>query len=180
MMIDHSLITTSMFGQSGNGGDIGVTAQLLVINTGFLQANNASPQTSGGKLSINALFLLASGTVLSNALTPVVFDPSLNGINVFQAAGPEGLSGNVRVTAPVLRGLSAELITFAALSKDLCRAGAGSSLTPLGRGGLRPIAAELMRPETNTASEVHALPGDERAANAVSAQEIYAARCVSM
>jgi hypothetical protein len=181
MMLDHSQITTSVAGQSGNGGDIGVTAQLLVMNTGFVQANTVAPQASGGNVSVNVASLVASGTVLLNGLTPLAFDPSLNGINVFQAAAPEGVSGNVRVTAPAfdvsgsLRGLSTELITFGALGKDLCRAGAGSSLTPLGRGGLRPTSAGLMRPETNAVLEVHP---DERAAAGVSAQEGYTQRVV--
>jgi hypothetical protein len=33
------------------------------------------------------------------------------------------------------------------VGRDLCRVGASSSLTPLGRGGLRPTVAGLIRPE---------------------------------
>ena len=82
-----------------------------------------------------------------------VFDPTLSRINVIQAAAPDGVSGTVNVNAPVfdvagsLRGLSAELIGVGALAKDLCQAGAGSSLTPIGRGGWRPAATGMIRPE---------------------------------
>ena len=39
------------------------------------------------------------------------------------------------------------MIDFGALGKDPCRVGAGSSLTPVGRGGLPPTAGGLIRPE---------------------------------
>jgi len=63
------------------------------------------------------------------------------------------VSGNVDVNTPVsdiagsLRGLSTEVVSFGALGKDLCRIGARSSLTPLGRGGQRATAAGMIRPE---------------------------------
>jgi hypothetical protein len=79
--------------------------------------------------------------------------PSARGINVIQAAAPDGVSGNVQIRAPALdiagslRGLSTEVINTAVVGRDLCRVGASSSLTPLGRGGLRPTVAGLIRPE---------------------------------
>jgi hypothetical protein len=72
---------------------------------------------------------------------------------VIQAAAPDGVSGEVRIGAPSLdiagslTGLSAELLSAPALTKDLCRIGAGSSLTPLGRGGLRPTSSGMIRPD---------------------------------
>jgi len=39
------------------------------------------------------------------------------------------------------------MIDFGALGKDPCRVGAGSSLTPVGRGGLPATANGLIRPE---------------------------------
>jgi hypothetical protein len=176
MLLDHSQIATSVLGNlNGNGGDISVTAQTLVMNTGFIQANTTAPQASGGNLFVNVSFLVASGGVLLNGLTPVAFDATLNGINVIQAAAPEGVSGNVRITAPVLdvvgdlRGLSSELIALGPLGKDLCRVGAGSSLTPLGRGGLRPTSAGLLRPETVTLRETQESHVSQRQTAAVSA-----------
>jgi len=46
-----------------------------------------------------------------------------------------------------LHRLSTEVVTFGKLGKDLCRVGASSSLTPLGRGGMRATASGLLRPE---------------------------------
>jgi len=39
------------------------------------------------------------------------------------------------------------VVSFGALAKDLCRVGASSSLTPVGRGGLRATATGMIRPE---------------------------------
>jgi hypothetical protein len=89
--------------------------------------------------------------------TPFEFDPRLTGVNVIQAAAPNGVSGNVSLTVPVLdiagslKGLSAEVISLGAMSKDLCRIGGGSSLTPLGRGGLLPTTTGFIRSESQDA-----------------------------
>ena len=84
---------------------------------------------------------------------PVSFAPDVFGLNIIQAAAPNGVSGTIDLTTPVtdiagsLHRLSTEVVSFGALAKDLCRVGASSSLTPLGRGGLRPTSAGLIRPE---------------------------------
>jgi filamentous hemagglutinin family protein len=152
--LDQSQITTSVSGPSGNGGDISIQARALVMNNGFIQANTAGAGASGGNVSIAVNALVASGNQLSvGGSAPAVFHPGAFGLNVIQAAAPEGLSGRIDVTSPVLdvtgrlAALSAPEIHLGALGKDLCRTGAGSSLTPLARGGMRPVAAELIRPE---------------------------------
>ena len=154
LRLDHSQVTTSVSGLSGNGGDISIQVGALVMNNGFIQANSAGPGASGGNVSITVNALVASGNQLSvGGRTPAVFQPGPSGLNVIQAAAPDGVSGNIHVTSPVqdvtgkLAALSAPEINLGALGKDLCRTGAGSSLTPLARGGMRPVAAELIRPE---------------------------------
>jgi hypothetical protein len=98
--------------------------------------------------------LLSSGNNLSVADPALLaFEPDAFGFNVIQAAAPSGVSGTIAITAPVsgtageLSGLEAEMVDVGPLGKDLCRLGAGSSLTPVGRGGLRPSAAGLIRPD---------------------------------
>ncbi len=98
--------------------------------------------------------LIPSGGSFSLAdPTPAVFQPNEFGFNVVQAAAPSGVSGTIGLSAPIvdiageLSGLEAPLIETGPLGKDLCRVGAGSSLTPMGRGGLRPSATGLMRPD---------------------------------
>ena len=60
--------------------------------------------------------------------------------------------------------LSAEVINFGTLGKDLCRVSAQSSLTPIGRGGLRPVSSSLIRPEGDiraVASNDHDAPASQ-------------------
>jgi hypothetical protein len=167
LWLDHSQITTS--GGTGNGGDISIRAGTLLMDTGFIQANTGGTGGRGGNVTIDVQTLLASGgTLLVGGSTPAVFDPNAFGLNVIQAAAPDGVSGVIGITAPVLdiagelSGLEAEVIDVGPLGKDLCRVGAGSSLTPVGRGGLRPSAAGLIRPE----GPVVLADGGRRAADA--------------
>jgi filamentous hemagglutinin family protein len=154
LLLDHSQITTSVFGtQSGNGGDIGVSAQTLVLDTGFIQANTRAPLATGGGVLIDVGGVVARGALLLGGDKAIQFDAALNGINVIQAAAPGGVAGEVNVTAPVLdiagnlKGLPAQAALSGALNRDLCGLSAGSSLTPIGRGGLRPTASGLIRPD---------------------------------
>jgi hypothetical protein len=127
--------------------------------------------------------LLASGGSLSVAdPAPAVFQPDAFGFNVIQAAAPSGVSGTIGISAPVvdiageLSGLEAELIQTSPLGRDLCRVGAGSSLTPVGRGGLRPSAAGPIRPDgpmTPGAASRHVLDGGGRI---VSGRDVAALR----
>jgi hypothetical protein len=153
-LLDHSQITTSGSGrQSGNGGNIELTAKALVMSSGFIQANTGGAQASGGNVVIDAGVVVPGGTLIVGGNTPARFVPGQSGINIIQAAAPDGISGNVTVAAPLLdiagtlKGLSSEVIDARVPSRDLCRVGAGSSLTPLGRGGLRPTALGWTRPE---------------------------------
>jgi len=157
MVLDNSQITTSVLGASGNGGDIGVTADVLVMNSGFIQANTAALAASGGNVSIDVGALIPSGNTLTlGSRSSHAFAPGLFGYNVIEAAAPDGISGNIQVSSPALDlagalgGLSTAMIDFGALGKDPCRVGAGSSLTPVGRGGLPATASDLIRPEQRT------------------------------
>ncbi len=154
MVLDNSWITTSVLGPSGNGGDIAVKADVLVMNTGFIQANTAALAASGGNVSIDVGALIPSGNTLTlGSRSGHTFAQGVFGYNVIEAAAPDGISGNVQVSSPALDlagalgGLSTAVIDFGALGKDPCRVGAGSSLTPVGRGGLPPTASGLIRPE---------------------------------
>ena len=164
IQLENSQITTSVGGGTGNGGDINIQAGSLVLNTGFIQANTAAAGASGGNVSINVQTLLPSGNSLTiGGSEPAVFQPGVFGLNVIQAAAPTGVSGTIHSTVPTLdvaanlSGLTAKVINFGALGKDLCRMGARSSFTPVGRGGLRPSSTGMIRPEgalaQTTASE---------------------------
>jgi hypothetical protein len=152
ILLDHSQVTTSS--QGGNGGDITIGASALALDTGFIQANTEARQAKGGNVRVDVDRLVASGNRLAlGGDIPFSFQRDVFALNVIQAAAPAGVSGSVDVTSPALdiagslTGLSAELIASGTLGKDLCRVGAGSSFTPVGRGGLRPLASGMIRPE---------------------------------
>jgi hypothetical protein len=153
LTLDHSRITTSVTGATnGNGGNINITAPVLVLNTGFIQANTLATAASGGDVNIKVNSTLSSGNALFVGGAPLIFDPDRSGFNVIQAAAPTGVSGNVQISSPQidltgsLSSLVAQVLDSTNLAADLCRAGEGSSLTPLGHGGLPMSSSGWMRP----------------------------------
>jgi hypothetical protein len=148
VLLDHSRITTSVLGsENGNAGDIGMTTPVLILNAGFIQANTRAPRAKGGNVVLNVDAVVASGTTLVGGDTLLQFDPRSSGLNVIQAAAPEGVSGNINVSGPLLdvagsmRALNAESVQNGPLARDACRIAATSSFTAVGRGGLRPVAS---------------------------------------
>ncbi|MBK7900744.1 MAG: filamentous hemagglutinin N-terminal domain-containing protein [Azonexus sp.] len=151
VVLENSQITTSVAGLTGNGGDITIDALGLVLNTGFIQANTAALAASGGDVNINVQWLVPSGNSLFvGGSTPYTFVPGVFGFNVIQAAAPDGVSGVIAVTAPVLdlsgslTGLAGQAIGTGDLGRSPCRLGAGSSLVQTGRGGFAPSARDFL------------------------------------
>jgi large exoprotein involved in heme utilization and adhesion len=154
MRLDNSQVTTSVAGLTGNGGDITLGAETLFMNTGFIQANTAARDASGGKVGIDVQVLVPSGSSLFvGGQTPYSFQPGVFGFNVIQAAAPTGVSGTVQMTTPALdisgslSGLNAQVIDTGGLGKSPCQITGGSSLAQTGRGGLPPSALGLLRSE---------------------------------
>lgn len=139
----QSLVTTSVFGTQGDGGDIDLAARTLLMDTAFVQANTAARDASGGLVRIDAGALVASGnTVFLGGDTPLAARPDLFGYNVIQAAAPTGVSGVVELTSPVidltgsLRVLRADVVDSGGLGRSPCQTSGGSALALAGRGGL--------------------------------------------
>jgi hypothetical protein len=158
IILENSQITTSVLGLTGNGGNISVSADALILNTGFIQANTAAPNASGGLVNVNVQTLAATGnSVFLGGEAPFTFQPGVFGFNVIQAAAPTGVSGTIQVTSPVLdvtgslRGLTAEVVDAGGLGRSLCETRGGSSLGQAGRGGLPPSARGLLRAESSAA-----------------------------
>jgi filamentous hemagglutinin family protein len=154
LILDQSAIITSGFGASGNGGDIFIKADVLVLDSGFIQANTAAANASGGTVRIDVESLLASqNSLFVGGNTPFVFDPSIPGFNVIQAAAPTGLSGVIDISTPVLNlsgslsALGVRLLDRGALGRNRCQTSGGSSLALAGRGGFAPAARELLHAE---------------------------------
>jgi hypothetical protein len=153
LMLDHSQISTSVLGKTnGNGGNIDITVPVLVLNTGFIQANTAATAANGGDVNIKVDSTITSGNSLVVGGAPLFFDSTRFGYNAIQAAARDGVNGVIQISSPQidlsgsLASLTAQIFDFGNLGADLCRVGEGSSLTPVGRGGLRATAGGWLRP----------------------------------
>ena len=142
--LGKSRITTSVFGLTGNGGDINISAENLVLSSGFIQANTAAANASGGDILLNTRSLMPSGGMLSvGGSTPHLFNPNTFGNNVIQAAAPDGVSGSISITSPTidlsgsLAGMNARVLDSGGLGRNPCQASHGNSLSVVGRGGLQ-------------------------------------------
>ncbi|HSV54016.1 MAG TPA: filamentous hemagglutinin N-terminal domain-containing protein [Burkholderiaceae bacterium] len=150
----HAQITTSVTGLTGNGGDIDIHADALVLDTGFVQANTAADNAAGGDVRIDVKTLLTSGNaLLVGGAVPHVFQPGLFGFNVIQAAAPTGVSGSIEISTPALdvsgslAGLNTQMLAGGELARSPCQPGGRSSLTQVGRGGFAPSARDYLGPE---------------------------------
>jgi filamentous hemagglutinin family protein len=147
--LQNSGIKTSVIGKTGNGGNININADVLLMETGAIQANTNAFGGSGGNINLNFQALIPSGNMLTIGGSKLVFwKPGQFSLNVIQAAAPSGLSGQIQSTAPQLN-LSGELANLGPpqfdnsfLSQEYCSLGSGSSLIRLGKGGLLPKARD--------------------------------------
>lgn len=160
MVLDNSQVATSVLGLAGNGGNITLSADTLLMLSGFIQANTAGTGNSGGTVNINVTNLVPSGNVLFlGGQVPYVYQTGVFGFNVIQAAAPTGLSGAIRVTSPALdlsgalSGLQTQIIDTGGLGRSRCQATSGSSLVPTGRGGFPPSSRDLMGPHQSTTDQ---------------------------
>ncbi len=110
LLLRDSQITTSVLGERGDGGDITLTPQALVLDGGFIQANTAAVNAKGGDIHVAASAFIspADQELRIGGQERETFQP---GVNVIQAAAPDGVSGAVQVTNPDL-SLSSSLVTL--------------------------------------------------------------------
>lgn len=143
LVLQQSQITTSVSGKTqGNGGDIMVSAPVLVLANGMVQANTFAAAASGGLIQMRVPTLLAQAQQLqvggqaASGNIPPKFG------NLIQAAAPDGVNGEIRLaSSPVdlnssLLKLDLKLPDLAEILADLCRNGVTSSFSVLGRGSL--------------------------------------------
>lgn len=140
-------ITTSANGPAGDGGDINLNVDHLILDGGFIQANTAAVGASGGDIRIDTRTIISNQNQLTVGGAERQSMVSGSGYNVIQAAAPGGEQGNILVTAPAF-DITASLVPLAtpfqdpdALLADLCRTVSGpqaNSLVERGFGGLAP------------------------------------------
>ncbi len=165
-----SKITTSVAGQ-GDGGDIKLDSDVLVLNGGFIQANTEGIGALGGDITNNSQFLISNrNQLIIGGDIPLMSTP---GVNVIQAAAPDGLSGLILTTSPEIdisgsiSGLSSDLLDLVSIGDSHCRrSGRTSSLVNLGKGGMKSTPAldvyvptpSLTPPQDNSAAAVSTQP----------------------
>jgi large exoprotein involved in heme utilization and adhesion len=146
--LQNSGFKTTVSGVNSNGGDIFTTADILVMDTGLIQAN--AIEGFGGNITLNLDSLIPSGNTLLLGGSTIAWQPFMSELNVIQAASQAGVSGTVSVTAPQLNlsGIIANLggpqFDTGIISQDYCGLGAGSSLTRKGAGGLKPKSTDQL------------------------------------
>jgi hypothetical protein len=147
LILSHSNITTSVLGTAnGNGGDISITVPVVALDSGAIQANTLASLASGGTVTINAQALVPSYQSFTLGGNALAFDPTAIGLNIVQAAAPDGVNGALSVTVPTLDlgnallGLTGRPAAPVGLGHDLCRSTRGSSLAVAGHGGIAPTA----------------------------------------
>ncbi len=153
LILRDGLITTSVEGETGNGGNITVSginsgrAGVLVFDGGFIQASTAAENARGGDIFIDAKAVIADRDFLEvGGAERQVFEPG-SGRNVIQAAAPGREQGSIDITAPNLNissaliSISSEFAPPVTLSADSCRAASGRNPgSPVlnSRGGIPP------------------------------------------
>jgi hypothetical protein len=143
-----SFITSSVTGETGNGGDITIKgnspAKALIVEGGFIQAN-APAGARGGDIYIDTEAVIPAGGALEvGGLIRQNFEAG-SGRNIIQAAAPGGEQGTIQITSPEL-DISGSLVSLSAaltepirLAADPCLysgSAEASSLVFAGGGGV--------------------------------------------
>lgn len=140
--LQDSGFLTSVSGANSNGGNIKVTADYLIMNTGVIQANAVGG--SGGDIELKLKALIPSQNRLILGGKKVAWQPFQSGLNVIQAASENGVSGAINVTSPQfdisasISGLDTEKLVMPDIDNSPCQSSAmmDSSLSRAGQGGI--------------------------------------------
>ncbi|SLM31864.1 exported hypothetical protein [Desulfamplus magnetovallimortis] len=155
LFIHDAQITTSVEGETGDGGNITIKGikqednampeNFLVMKGGFIQANTAAENATGGTIDINVNGIITDRTqeLEIGGLERRIFEPGQN-LNVIQAAAPKGNPGEIpqKLTEIDISGSIANMgVQFTSpvmMSTDPCLAlgsHQASSLIQGGKGG---------------------------------------------
>ena len=150
LSLSNSSVTTSVDGPTGNGGDINLASNFLILDTGFIEANTLAANASGGDINIQVPIIIPSGNLLFvGGNTPFQFQP-LSGLNVIQAVAPDGVNGTINAITPQLNlnammtNLAIESFDSNVLNRDMCEVSDSSSLLQSGRGAQPLRARDLL------------------------------------
>jgi len=150
VILNDGLITTSVKGLTGDGGDILIDGRVakkvdvLIFDGGFIQANTEAEGARGGDIFVDARSVIAENGMLEVGGEERRVFKAGSGLNVIQAAAPGGEQGTIAVTAPNLDisgtivNLPVGFISTVATANDPCRATSidvPSTLILCGKGG---------------------------------------------
>ncbi len=144
--LKNSGFKTTVNGEDSNGGDISVKAEMLVMDTGLIQANAVSG--NGGNINLALQALIPSENSLIKGGESIDWNKSPS--NIIQAASQSGVSGTVNNSAPqmnlsgVLANIGNNNFDNRLVSQDYCATNKGSSLSKKGKGGL-PLRSLSLR-----------------------------------
>ena len=137
-------VTTSVSGARGDGGDIRVNAGTLLLDGGFVQANTEAANARGGLIVLQVDEVLASEDQLivgGDQAVDILASLRSRQINVVQAAAPDGVSGEVRISAPPndlagsLGALPAAALNLGGFVRDPCERRGANRFAVVGRQG---------------------------------------------
>ena len=157
IVLNNGLIVSSTFDSDADGGDIAVTAGVVAMDSGGVQANANSG--AGGDINIDTDAVLTNGGDLQVGGTERVA-LQFDGPNIVQAAAPGGINGEVALNAPELdiaalvSDLDSNYYDAKSLAQNPCDAfnsGSQSSLVELSVGGI-PTRIESSSYEYRTAA----------------------------
>ncbi|MFH0731123.1 MAG: hypothetical protein V2B19_32865 [Pseudomonadota bacterium] len=144
----NSLITSSVEGATGNGGDITLmgagSSSALILEGGFIQAN-APAGATGGDIFIDVGAIIPEGGVLEVGGQERRQFEAGTGKNIIQAAAPGGEQGIIEITSPeldisgALSNIDAAVMEPIRIAADSCLTtgtAEGSSLVFAGAGGV--------------------------------------------
>jgi filamentous hemagglutinin family protein len=140
--LQNSGFLTSVSGANSNGGNIKVTADYLIMDTGVIQANAIGGSGGDIELKLNALIPSQNRLILGGK--KVAWQPFQSGLNVIQAASENGVSGSINVTSPQfdisasISGLDSQQLVMPNIDNSPCQSSAmmDSSLSRAGQGGI--------------------------------------------
>ncbi len=157
--LHDGLITTSVEGTNGDGGNITINneadpADILVMKNGFIQANSKAKGGTGGRITINADRLLKeSDATLEIGGDEIQQFQAGSKRNIIQAAAPEGNPKNDDIKSPTVPidiggsiiNADSKIAKPVDMAENYCRfigTKKTSRLTRGGRGGIPPMLSE--------------------------------------
>jgi len=161
LLLDQGLITTSVGRLAddgtpiimGDGGDLTITSDALIMSNGFIQANTQGVEGRGGAIFIDSdQVITAFNSLEVGGGQPREFVPD-SGKNIIQAAAPEGTPGEINISSPIddvtsiIHAVDSSFKPLIVLADNPCQVESGelpSSLIFSGRGATPQSATDTI------------------------------------